>query len=267
MGALELQALLREIKNVRSPIQRMKLISLAWRSVQRLSPAELKELGSKLGVRGFDSVLAKLGRGPSGISPAEILRVLNSADELDDSKLPALVDGLNDPAQREELLRRGVEVLEEPDDDEEVDPHVLRPRTVEGTVMAKVFGPVAEVPPPPVTELIEEQQDEPAVVEPEPIAIAVPAETEDRPAVETVVVEVDEVEPPVVIEAPTPPPPVVTEPEPVADRPPIETDVAAPVAAAAGTIARFRSLRKTLDDAEQLDIEDIRSLLESFPDG
>ncbi len=50
MGARELQALLREIKNVRSPIQRMKLISLAWRTVQRLSPVERKELGSKLGV-------------------------------------------------------------------------------------------------------------------------------------------------------------------------------------------------------------------------
>ena len=82
METRELQALLREIKKVRSPIQRMKLISQAWRSIQRLSPAELKELGSKLGVRGFDAVLGKLGRGPSGISPAEILRVLSSAEAL-----------------------------------------------------------------------------------------------------------------------------------------------------------------------------------------
>jgi len=122
-------------------------------------------------------------------------------------------------------------------------------------------------PPPPVTELIEEEQDEPAVVEPEPIAMAVVVENDDEASVEAVVVEVDEVEPPVEIAAPAPPQPVVTEPEPVADRPPIETDIAAPVVAATGTIARFRSLRKTLDDTAQLDIEDIRSLLESFPDG
>ncbi len=94
MGARELQALLREIKNVRSPIQRMKLISLAWRTVQRLSPVERKELGSKLGVRGFDAILAKLGRGPSGISPSEVLRALNSAEELDPSILVELLEGL-----------------------------------------------------------------------------------------------------------------------------------------------------------------------------
>jgi len=91
VGARELQALLREIKNVRSPVQRMKLMALAWRTVARLSSAERKELGSKLGVRGYERILEKLGPGPQGIAPAEVLQALDGAEDLDSSKLRGLV--------------------------------------------------------------------------------------------------------------------------------------------------------------------------------
>lgn len=94
MGAPELQALLREIKNVRSPIQRLRLISLAWRTVRRLSSAERTELATHLGVEGFEGILQRLGRkGDGGIAPAEVLRALEEAQNLDPAKLSALLAG------------------------------------------------------------------------------------------------------------------------------------------------------------------------------
>jgi hypothetical protein len=301
MGARELQALLREIKNVRSPVQRMKLMALAWRTVARLTPAERKELGSKLGVRGFERVLARLGPGPKGIAPAEVLRALDGADELDPSKLRGLVRGIRDPEKRKQLLRQGLDFLDrsldeaEPDeieDEEELEvagvPEPIRspePLSIEPPGLEPlVVVPAAAVEPP-----------EPEAQSAEPDDVAPVAEPDEGPSVETVeepdlepgrppATEIDEEERTASEEVeriettPVEPTPIPARPAiPVAAPLPLPTrpsparealrDMGGATEAAPRLIARFRSLRRDLDDNGEMEIEAIRTLLAGFPEG
>jgi hypothetical protein len=286
MGARELQALLREIKNVRSPVQRMKLMALAWRTVARLTPDERKELGSKLGVRGFERVLNRLGPGPKGIAPAEVLRALDGADELDPSKLRGLVRGIRDPDKRRELLRKGLDFLDRSlDEDEPVEIEVddtgteeeeeteAPEKATERIVTAEEIRPPEPVPVP-VPEPVEAQStgriEAPRVEPAEPVVPPAMAVDEQEP-------EAAERVGPTEVSSPEPKPrparraaPVVAPlPFPIATIPTREAlpDFGVQAEAAPSLIARFRALRRDLDDNGELETAEIRELLSEFPDG
>jgi len=267
VGARELQALLREIKNVRSPVQRMKLMALAWRTVARLSSAERKELGSKLGVRGYERILEKLGPGPQGIAPAEVLQALDGAEDLDSSKLRGLVRGLRDPKQRKELLRQGLDFLDrslgEEEEAEPVEIEVDEPaeeeeagapeKATERTVTAE-----APLPPEPV-----------AVPPPEPVEVADPEPVEVRSAEPTPppAPEAKPLPPPVPIPVVAPAPLSVAPPSPARPREEARADPIAAPEATPSLVARFRALRGAPDDNGDPDTSEIRELVSRFPDG
>jgi len=281
VGARELQALLREIKNVRSPVQRMKLMALAWRTVARLSPAERKELGSKLGVRGYERILERLGPGPQGIAPAEVLQALEGAEDLDSSKLRGLVRGLRDPEQRKELLRQGLDFLDRSlaEEDEPVEIEVDEPLEEEGGAPEKATERTVTAeelrPPEPVSTLSPER--EPVEVRPESVQERSP-ELVEGPSAESVESRSTARTPPAALDAkPVPPPgpvPAATAaPFPAAPpspaRPPEEAP-ADPTAAPEATpslVARFCALRGAPDDNGEPGISEIRAVVSRFPDG
>jgi hypothetical protein len=108
-----LESLLRELRSARSPLQRMRLVARAWRTVQRLTPAERKDLAARVGVKGFEHVLGKLGREQEGVLPAEVVRFLERAETVDPQEAQRWVLGLRDPEHRKRLLHHELEVLKE----------------------------------------------------------------------------------------------------------------------------------------------------------
>jgi hypothetical protein len=287
MGARELQALLREIKNVRSPVQRMKLMALAWRTVARLSPAERKELGSKLGVRGYERILEKLGPGPQGIAPAEVLRALDGAEELDSSKLRGLVRGLRDPEQRKELLRQGLDFLDRSlaEEDEPVEIEAEEPveeagapeEATERTVTAEELRPPEPVPAPsPEREPVEVRGAEPveapatAVEEDEPSPAEPVAPVEEEVGGEPTPIAAREAESgppprPIPVAAPVPFP--AAPPSPARPREEVPAVRTAGRDAAPSLVARFRALRGASDDNGEPDTSEILAVVSRFPDG
>jgi hypothetical protein len=85
--ASDLGELLRQLHGVRSPIEQIKLLGRGWRSVRRLTSGERRELAARLGMQELEAVLARLGRKKGGIAPAELLRLLEQADDIDPSNL------------------------------------------------------------------------------------------------------------------------------------------------------------------------------------
>jgi len=241
----DLQSLLGELKRVSSPIQRMKLIARAWRTVRRLTPSERKEIASNLGAKELEGVLEKLGKKDDGIAPSEVLRVLENAgdEDLDPPRMRKLIRGLRDPEKRKDLLRRGLDLLQDHLDDEEVIPEKIE----------------AQPPPPPPRE---EKTEAVAPAEPEP-----PAPVEIMPP--------SPVPSPALKPAPTPAPAPparapLPEPEQALAPPRVEasdTDRVDRLRAAPSLMARFRMLRGDLTGGGRPDPSEIRSLLSTFPEG
>lgn len=282
--ASDLQALLRELRGVRSPVQRMKLLTLGWRTVRRLTPTERKVLANQLGMDGLDGVLSRLGRRDDGITPTELMQVLEKADDIDPSKLGQLFRDLKDPGKRKALIRRGLDVLQEhlAEDEEEQEEtkedEVSPEKSTERLVTPEELRPPVIVPPPPPAapvsepappvvepklEKEEEEEDEATTAEPVPAAPA--AEPEAEPAQ----VEPEPVAPPAPVVVV--PPPVVTPPP---ERAPEVSEAGADIAgwvnrlgATASLTARFRLLRRLISEENDLDLAELKSIVASFPDG
>jgi hypothetical protein len=268
MGARELQTLLSEIKDVRSPVQRMKRVVLAWRRVARLTPSERRELGVRLGVRGFESVLERLGPGAKDITPADVLRALNDVEDLDALTLDGLVRGLRGLEQREKRSEGGLDALDRsPDEDE---PDEEEPIEVE----ADADEPIAV------------KDDEPtgkeaAVVQPAPKPGAAVAPVQPPESVMDPGLDPD----PDVERRHTPEPPpaapfeaavlepveaievVAEKPAPAVEKPPrIPLGSTAASETSPSLIARFAALRRALEEDRELDTAAIRAWLSRFPE-
>jgi hypothetical protein len=276
----ELETLLRELRSVRSPIQRMRILALGWRTVRRLTPLERKKIASQLGVKGLDAVLEKLGRKGDGISPAELLQVLEKADDLDGSKLRRLVGDLRDPERRNNLLRHGLDYVEDrlgAEEVEEIDepsPEKAMERTAKPEeIEVPVVAPAPRPAPPAIEE--EEAEGEPPKIEAELLESEQVGHEPELPAQELPAAEVPppprpvvSAPPPAVVEATMPP----EEPERIDEETePIAAQDAAPTPGekmnALPLTKRFRLLRRLLEGEAAIGIDRAAELLEAFPDG
>ena len=105
------RALLNDLRRVSSPVQRIKLLALAWRTVRELSPEERSEIASELGMKELSGLMERLGRKKDGVAPAEVLQALEQVDELDPKKVSTVLRGLWAPGTRKEAVRDGLEML------------------------------------------------------------------------------------------------------------------------------------------------------------
>jgi len=104
----DLRELLRELATARGPVQRMKLLTRAWRTLRYLSPAERREIAARLGVKGFEEILDKIGVKKEEIVPEEVLEVLDKVEELEPSEVSRLIEDMRDPERRKRLVSRGL---------------------------------------------------------------------------------------------------------------------------------------------------------------
>lgn len=241
-----LKSLLIELRRVRSPLVRMKLVARAWRTLRELSPQERQEIASELGMRGVEGLLERLGNKSEGIPAAELLQALDKVED-DPVKLGALVRGLREPARRKELLRNGVGLLD---------------RWLEDEARAT-----------------EEETAEPAADTVEPVRhgtpeVAVASEIIVRPApdhpAQAEIPPADSIE----IEAPPARADPSTDEEPE-QAPVVHTRVPPPVgthtrerpADLSSLTRRFRALRESLGDSGRLRDLHAEDVADAFPDG
>jgi len=112
----KLRDLLREMERARSPLQRLRLVALAWRTVRGLSQEEREGLALKVGMAEAGELVERLAAKDGGVAPTELLEAIHAAETTDPGKLRRLATGIRgvirDPEQRRGLLHRAVEALD-----------------------------------------------------------------------------------------------------------------------------------------------------------
>ena len=236
----ELMKLRRELASAGSPLQRMQMLARSWRSVRQLSPAERKQLAKAVGAEGAEGVLDRIAALKGRVGASFLVPALEKFKGLDPDALSRLIEALQDPEQRREVLRKSVgavgDVLtEEPAPDPEADFEV--DSEPEPAVEAE-----------PETEIVVDDESDLEVVA-------------DSPGVDE---DATPVPPPPrspVIE-PEPPPPVATAPTP---DPPVEPPGFEEVRDAASLGRRLALARAVLDEDHLWNVNRLRSLLDLFP--
>ncbi len=109
----ELLGLVRQIEAAGSPLERLRLLALAWRTVRGLSSAERAELTARLGVEGASELVERLARRSGGLAPTALLEAVHAARDMDDADVVRVVRDLGDPQHREEAVRHGLEAVAE----------------------------------------------------------------------------------------------------------------------------------------------------------
>jgi len=266
--------LILQVREAKSPLARVRVVARAWRAVRDLTPKQRYEVAAQLGLDGADDLIEAIAAHRGTTPPAELMSAVNQVQQMDPATLKKIAAQVRNPQQRAEGVKQGLRAIE----DALAGPEPPAP--------AAPWLPKTPVPPPPVPSPpappvvakpaaswpLREAAPAPAPTSPAPVPVpATPAPAPAAPAPS----------PPSPAPLPPAPAPVLTSPPPPASpaspafEPPPAPEPAAPVRAGLaehlGSIsalnARFRHLRKHLDQVRRLPIAELRGLLEVFPDG
>jgi hypothetical protein len=173
----ELIALLHQIRGGVSPVERLRLTALAWRTLRGLSRSERMAVAKAVGLEGAEKIIETLGdRG--GLSPARVLEAIRRLEAADPDEVSSMVRQLADPEHRgealEEIVDEVVDLVEAPD-----------------TPTAAITEPPPRLPPEPPPQVVPGGEDvKPApAMDPSPSADPAP-ETAARAPIEALVTSV-----------------------------------------------------------------------------
>jgi hypothetical protein len=253
-----LAALIHQLRNAASPIQRLKLVALAWRTLRGMSRADRIAIAREIGLEGAEKLVDGLAD-RQGISPSAVLSAIKKAEYGGTSSPKKLLAGLLGGAVAALAESARAEVFEaeqETETEETAEP------------FASVFEPAHPEPPaaapeaPAIEPLAEpeEPEPEPEVTAPDTgQAPAAPPATAARP------------EPaPVIMSAAEPVPPPVTEIATIRDATAttdLDSALLRDLAGATQLMSRLRMLGRRAAEAEDHDREQLLQLLELFPAG
>jgi hypothetical protein len=154
----ELVALLFQIRSASSPLQKLKLISLAWRTIRGLKPAERQVLARELGFDGAEALVEELGE-RTWLSPSLLLGAVHRAEKADPGELRKLLSGVLSKDMRKESAKTALRALEGwlgrelGVEEGEQEPPVAAPPDVEAETAAAMVDEASE----------EEEREAPAV--------------------------------------------------------------------------------------------------------
>ncbi len=172
-----LRNLIAELKSIRSPVERLRLLARAWSTVRELSPEERREIATRVGMKEVSALMERLGLKQDLVSDAVIEDVLETVRQPEEERTdeePQLADEIEE-APVVGGPEPAAETVETPPEEEEVpSPAVVTPPEPEPDV--------GDLEIPPVTATIDEPP--PVVVQPEPVVEAAPSEPAGEAAVE-----------------------------------------------------------------------------------
>lgn len=110
-GSSDLIALIHQIRNATSPLHRLKLAALAWRSLRDLAPTDRLAVATAIGLEGAERLVEQLGsRG--GVSPSLLLGAIQQAERAEPAELERILTGLQQPQERAALASEAAAELE-----------------------------------------------------------------------------------------------------------------------------------------------------------
>jgi hypothetical protein len=241
-----LPELVQQLGSTYSPFERLKILSRAWHLLRTMTPQERVAVTAQLGLDHADELVEGIARRSGHEASPALISMIEKAQTQGTAHLPALLADLRDPNRRAERLKQGAQ--------------------------AAVEGALAAPPPPAVPPQAAPPKPAPPrplpPMEAAPIPLARKPEPEPPPAEPVVPVA-----PPPQAAPPPPPPPVREPPPPPKPRPePVvapKTDggLAGKLTEAPSLNGRFHALRRHLKEAQGLSGEELRPVLEAFPDG
>ena len=109
----DLTALIFELQRARSPRDKARAMARAWRTIRRLSPTERRLLAREVGFDGAEELVEGLaGKGGGVFAPAAVLEALGRMRKKEDLSLRGILADLKDPDRREDLLVRGIDLVD-----------------------------------------------------------------------------------------------------------------------------------------------------------
>jgi hypothetical protein len=245
--------LLAQLKEARSPLARIRVVTRAWRLLRNLSRQDRLAIAAQIGIDGADDLVEAIATHQGTTPPAELIGALNNLQKVDPATLKSLATKMRDPRQRGKVVAQGLKAVESALIGPETKPAAPLPSPPKPAPAPVTVKPAATWP---------TREAAPAPAPPAPAPAPVPAPVAVKPA-----------EPPkpapAPVAAPAPPPPApvpvpVRPPEPAA---PVRSALAEGLAAVPALTARFRLLRRRIAEVRRLSPGDVRAVLEAFPDG
>jgi len=236
-----LPELVQQLGSTYSPFERLKILSRAWRVLRTTPPREMLAVAAQLGLDHADELVEGIARRSGHEASPALISMIEKAQTQGTAHLPALIADLRDPNRRAERLKQGAQAA--------VAGALASPTAPAVTPKAAPPRPAPPSPLPPM--------------EAAPIPPARKPEPEPPPA--EPVVPAAPPPPPPAQAAPPPPPPPKPRPEPPARK--TDGALAGKLAEAPSLTGRFHALRRHLKEAHGLSGEELRPVLEAFPDG
>jgi len=104
----KLLTLIRELQQANTPLDRLRHLALAWRTVRELSADERADLAIALGVDEAHDLVEGLAQRRGGVAPTTLLEAVESARRAEPGKLRELLAEVRTPERRAGLLERGL---------------------------------------------------------------------------------------------------------------------------------------------------------------
>jgi hypothetical protein len=249
-----LPELVEQLGRTYSPFERLKILIRAWALLRKMTPQERMTVAAQLGLDHADDLVEAIAkRSGTQASPA-LISLIEKAQVKGTTQLPGLIADLRDPGKRAERLRQGAQiVLEEAAPAKPAPPVIPPPPAV----------PQPKAPPPPAPPAATAPPQPPAPPPPQapaPVVIAAPEPpSPPPPAGPAPAPKIQETAPVSPLPKPQPAPPSV--------RPAETNPLAAQLTLASSLTARFHALRQHLMEVHGASAEQLRSVLEAFPDG
>jgi len=226
----ELLRLLKSLKQVRSPLQRIKLLTRGWKTLRQLNGVQLRQLASDVGFDGAEELLSQLARG-KGLDPHVLIKALRQTQEVAPEEFAQIKKSMRDPERRALLMTHGIDAVGDLLHPEE---EIPAPPTVEPEPEPT---PQARPSPPVGSTAVPLSKDPKPLSRPEPVAPPRPA-----PRIKPV---------------PSPPPPL----------PPVSDALFRRLAAEKTLLRRLRMLHRDVEELRDADLVRLRELVETFPAG
>ncbi|HSF39406.1 MAG TPA: hypothetical protein VLT87_06405 [Thermoanaerobaculia bacterium] len=232
-----------------SPYERLKIVARAWALLRQMSSEQRMIVAAQLGLDRADEVVNAIAERSGSKSSPVLMSMIERAQTKGVAHLPELIADLKNPQRRIERLRESAEAA--------------------GTALLEPAKAAPPKPPPPLSRqpppLPPPAAPAKPAAPPPPAPAAAPKPAPPAPVVAPVVVAPPPPAPAPVVAAPAAPPAPRPAPEP--PKAPAAVALAERLAAVPSLTARFRLLRLSVGDAKRLSAADLRTLVDSFPDG
>jgi hypothetical protein len=230
-----------------SPYERLKIVARAWALLRQISPEQRMIVAAQLGLDRADEVVNAIAERSGSKSSPVLMSMIERAQTKGVAHLPELIADLKNPQRRIERLREGAEAA--------------------GTALLEPAKAAPPKPPPPPSRQPPPLPAAPAkpAAPPPPAPAAAPKPAPPAPVVAPAVVAPPPPAPAPVVAVPAALP--TPRPAPELPKAPAVVALAERLAAVPSLTARFRLLRLSVGDAKRLSAADLRTLVDSFPDG